>query len=89
MTAAEKIVKLKPIDEPETPDKDGEEFEPTEIESVHIKKVLNGWIITSTYDNEEEVVEVFDISGTDNGHRQAILAIMESMGIQQEIKLKD
>ena len=68
------------------------------ITNIFIKRVTNGWIITSmSHDLGEEVsdnyegvdlTEVFDTDGSDDGDKQAILAIIESMGLENQIKLR-
>lgn len=57
-------------------------------ESITIKSVSNGWVITTSFEDGEEVTEVFDTDGNDNGNLQTIRCIIESMGLENEIKLK-
>lgn len=75
--------------DPYTKDGDGDDGEIISVEKIEISAVTNGWIVHTMYENGDEFVEVFDVDGVDNGNRQAVECIMESMGISHEIKLKD
>lgn len=68
-------------------DGDGSE-EIVEFEYMTIAPTSNGWMITTVYNDGSEVIEAFDNDGNDNGNLQTIRAILESMGLQNEIKVK-
>jgi len=65
---------------------DGGEFE--SFEAVTVRQVANGWMITTSYEDGSEVIEVFDNDGSDNGDLQAVKAIIESMGLDTTVKPK-
>lgn len=60
----------------------------TSVENIIIKKVSNGWLVVTTFDDDTEVTEVFDLGEKDNGNLQAIKCIIASMGLENEIKIK-
>jgi len=80
------IQEFKSKSEDDTDFKDGDDGGFTPFESITIKHVSNGWMITTSYEDGEEVTEVFDIDGKDNGDLQAVKAIIESMGLENSIK---
>jgi hypothetical protein len=58
------------------------------VDNIVIKKVSNGWLVATTFDDDTEVTEVFDLGEKDNGNLQAIKCIIASMGLENEIKIK-
>ena len=80
--------------EKETPktvikDGDGGGEEIVEIYNIVIGIASNGWVVTSLYDNEDEITEVFTVTGEGTvGHKEAVQAIIESMGVQDLVKIK-
>lgn len=85
MGAVEQL-KTKPRILPKDGDGDDGEFTPTE--NINIKSVANGWMVTTSFEDGTEVVEVFDTDGNDNGNLQTVQAVLESMGVEDEIKIK-
>ena len=77
---------LKPKTKTSFKDEDGDDSEPTE--SINIRSVDNGWMITTVFEDGSEVIEVFNTDGKDNGNIEAIKCVIESMGIEHEAKLK-
>lgn len=73
---------------PSFKDGDGDDGEIVLLEKIEVSSVSNGWVIHSFYENGDEFVEVFDTDGTDDGNRQAVQCIIESMGLDKEIKVK-
>ena len=71
----------------EIKEKDGDD-DFVSIESIVIKKVTNGWMIVTVFEDDSESTEVFDLDGNDNGNLQAVKCILESMGLEKEIKIK-
>lgn len=67
---------------------DGDDGGVVASENISIKPVDNGWIITTFFEDGDEVVEVFDNDGADNGDLQAVQCILESMGLENKIKIK-
>lgn len=67
-------------------DEDGE-FE--SFDSINIKQASNGWVVTTSYEDGSEITEVFDNDGSDNGDLQAVKAILESMGVEDKVKIKE
>lgn len=72
--------------EPIEPDEDGEDDDDDgdDIEKIIIKKMSNGWLISSFYEDGDIFREVFDITGNDNGDLQAIECVVQHMGIGVE-----
>jgi len=68
-------------------DGDGDD-DVTLTDCIVIKAVSNGWCVTTIYEDGEDIIEVFDTDGTDNGNLQTIKCILTSMGLEQEIKVK-
>lgn len=69
-------------------DGDGEDGDKVYIDNIIIAMATNGWIITSVYDNDEDVTEVFNWESDKEANKKTILAIIESMGLQEEVKLR-
>jgi len=70
-------------------DGDGDDGGVISVTNVVISFASNGWIITTFYDNEEEIVEVFTITGEGKiGHKETVQAIIESMGVQELVEIK-
>lgn len=82
------VTELKSRTETLTKDGDGDGGDFVQVEGIVIKSVSNGWVITTYFEGDEKVIEVFDTDGNDNGNLQAIKCIIESMGIGDEIKIK-
>ena len=74
--------------DPMTKDGDGGDGEIISVASITINSVDNGWIITTTFEDETEITEVYDVSGNDDGNRQAVECVIDSMGLQNDIKIK-
>lgn len=81
------VMKLKPKNQVIPKDGDGDDGNVL-TDSITIKPVLNGWIVTTTFENDEEVTEVFDVDGIDDGNLQTVKCILDSMGLTQYIKIK-
>lgn len=82
MTAIHKL-------EPRTGFKDGDDGGEFEVfEAVTIRQVSNGWMITASYEDGSEIIEVFDNDGNDNGDLQVIKAVVESLGLDITVKPK-
>ena len=84
----EKITQLKSLSQEKTKHSDGDDGGIVSTESIIIKSVDNGWIIETFFEDESIVVEVFDNDGKDNGNVQALNCIVQSMGLESEIKLR-
>lgn len=63
-------------------DTDGNDTEINRVQGISITQVSNGWIITTGYEDEDEITEVF------NSNLEAVNAIIESMGLNQELTVK-
>lgn len=63
-------------------DTDGNDTEINRVQGISITQVSNGWIITTGYEDEDEITEVF------NSNLDAVNAIIESMGLNQELTVK-
>ncbi len=63
-------------------DTDGNDTEINRVQGISITQVSNGWIITTGYEDEDEITEVF------NSNLEAVNAIVESMGLNQELTVK-
>ena len=74
-------------DEPRTKDKDGDDGE-VFIDNIAIKRVDNGWMICVIYEDESESLYVFDVGGKDDGDKDAVKHILESMGLENTVKIK-
>jgi len=64
-------------------DTDGNDTEINRVQGINITQVSNGWIITTGYEDEDEITEVF------NSNLEAVNAIIESMGLNQELTVKN
>ena len=71
-----------------TKDGDGGDTEIEGLANINVKKVDNGWIINTEYDDADDVTEVFNNTEQSDGNRKAIQAIIESMGLENEVFLK-
>jgi hypothetical protein len=58
-----------------------------EVINITISKVSNGWVITTYFEDDTEIVEVYDIDGKDDGNKQSIKCIIKSMGLENEVKI--
>lgn len=66
---------------------DGDDGDNTPMDSVTVKSISNGWMITTTFDDGDDVVEAFDTDGKDDGDLQTVKCILESMGLENKIKV--
>ena len=66
---------------------DGDDEDFVEITSVVVQKSSNGWIVTTYFDDDSEIIESFDVGGADDGDLQTIRCIAESMGLQDAVKI--
>lgn len=68
-------------------DKDGDDGD-TFVDQIVIKRVDNGWMVAVIYDDETESMFVFNVEGEDDGDKDAIKQILESMGLENVIKIQ-
>ena len=84
----EKITQLKPLSQEKTQYGDGDDGGIVAVETIIIRSADNGWIIETFYEDDSNFVEVFDNDGKDNGNLQAVNCILQSMGLESEIKIR-
>lgn len=73
--------------QPKDGDEDGDGV--VGISEITIKKADNGWVITSLFADEEmtEIIEVFNVEDLKDGEKKAVQCIIDSMGLQNNIKI--
>lgn len=59
-----------------------------ELEELNIRVVSNGWVIQSIFDDESEMIEVFDNIGKDDGGKQALDLILTRLGLRNKVVIK-
>jgi len=72
---------------PELKDKDGDDGE-SYVDQIVVKRVDNGWMIAVVYEDEGESMFVFNVDGKNNGDKDAVKQIVESMGLESVVKFK-
>ena len=84
----EKVTQLKSLSQEKTEYGDGDDGGVVATETIIIRSADNGWIIETFFEDDSSVTEVFDNDGKDNGNAQAVNCILQSMGLESEIKIR-
>ena len=84
----EKVTQLKSLSQEKTEYGDGDDGGVVATETIIIRSADNGWIIETFFEDDSSVTEVFDNDGKDNGNIQAVNCILQSMGLESEIKIR-
>ena len=91
MDSANNVVKkmqlLNTNKSPNIKDGDGDDGE-TYVDQIVVKRVDNGWMIAVVYEDEGESMFVFNVSDKNDGDKDAVKQIVESMGLESVIKFK-
>lgn len=73
---------------PEVDDGDGDDYNEIFVEQIIIKRGENGWIIIVMYEDDTESMFVYNVDDKNDGDKEAVKQILESMGLENTIKLK-
>lgn len=72
----------------EPKDGDGDDGGFIPFHSLVVLRASNGYILNTTFEDESEVQEVFDVEGIDDGNEQLLNAILVSMGLDKDYEIK-